>query len=95
MGAKLHGSRSSRPRVVEYRPGTCNIGPRGRRLRYLGAILIFGLTGLLYVALRTAGLPTWTRFLLFLPLFAGFVALLEARLHFCVYLAARGVFDLR
>lgn len=81
--------------MVEYRPGTCNIGPRGRRVRYGGSVVAFALTAILYVAMRLSDLPTWSRLLLFLPLFAGFVALLEARLGFCVYLAARGEYDLR
>ena len=73
----------------------CNIGRRGRLARgTFGAIaIVFALA--VWWVLRTSGAPAEWRFLLFLPLFAGFVAIFEAALRFCVVLAARGVYDLR
>jgi len=81
--------------VAEYAPGVCNIGRRGRLARgTFGAIaIVFALA--VWWVLRTSGAPAEWRFLLFLPLFAGFVAIFEAALRFCVVLAARGVYDLR
>ena len=73
----------------------CNIGRRGRLARgTFGAIaIVFALA--VWWVLRTSGAPAEWRFLLFLPLFAGFVAIFEAALRFCVVLAVRGVYDLR
>jgi hypothetical protein len=81
--------------VAEYKPGVCNIGPHGRveRLAFGIAIIVFSL-GLWHLA-RLNTLPSSWILPLFLPLFAGFVAVLEAALGFCVVFAHRGVYDLR
>ena len=81
--------------VVEYTPGACNIGPHGRleRLSFGVAAILLSL-GLWHLA-RLNTLPSWPILLLFVPLFAGFVAVFEAALGFCVVFAHRGVYDLR
>jgi len=81
--------------MAEYQSGFCNIGPRGRleRLSFGVVAIIFSL-GLWHLA-RLNTLPSWTILLLFIPLFAGFVAVFEAVLGFCVIFAHQGVYDLR
>jgi len=81
--------------MVEYQPGVCNIGPRGRleRAGFGVAIIVFSI-GLWELA-RLNALPSWPIVLLFFPIFAGFVALLEAAFGFCVVFAHEGVYDLR
>jgi len=81
--------------MVEYAPGVCNIGPRGRieRAAFGVATIIFSI-GLWHLA-RLNTLPSWPILLLFLPLAAGFIAILEAALGFCVLFAREGVYDLR
>ncbi len=81
--------------MADYEAGRCNIGPRGRVQRAVfGALAVafsFGVWGLF----RLNAVPSGYLLILFLPLFAGFVAILEATLGFCVVYATRGVYDLR
>ena len=81
--------------MVEYAPGRCNIGPRGRteRAAFGIAAIVFSLG--LWHLVRLNELPSWPILLLFLPLFVGFVAVIEAALGFCVLFARAGVYDLR
>ena len=81
--------------MAEYRPGVCNIGPRGRmeRAGFGIATIIFSVG--LWVLARLNGIPPWPIALLFFPLFAGSVAILEALFGFCVVFAHEGVYDLR
>ena len=81
--------------MVEYAPGVCNIGPRGRLARGAFGAVAIGLAVGLWWALRAASAPAPWRLVVFLPLFAGFVAIFEAALRFCVVFAGRGVYDLR
>ncbi len=81
--------------MVEYAPGVCNIGPRGRieRAAFGIAVLVFAIG--LWHLVRLNTLPSWPLLLLFLPLAAGFIAILEAVFGFCVVFAHEGVYDLR
>jgi len=81
--------------MVEYAPGVCNIGPRGRidRAGFGIAAIIFSVG--LWHLVRLNTLPSWPILLLFVPLAAGFIALFEALLGFCVIFAHEGVYDLR
>ena len=81
--------------MVEYRPGVCNIGPRGRIERFsLGMCAILFALGL-WALVRLNALPSWPILLLFLPLAAGFAAVFESLFGFCVIFAQRGTYDLR
>ncbi len=81
--------------MVEYEPGVCNIGPKGRFQRATFGIVavVFCLGAWALIRLNT--LPDWLVLLLFLPLFAAFVSIFEALFGFCVVYAARGTYDLR
>lgn len=83
------------PTMVEYAPGVCNIGPRGRieRTAFGVAIIVFAVG--LWHLVRLNELPSWPILLLFIPLAAGFIAIFEALLGFCVIFAHEGVYDLR
>lgn len=80
--------------MVEYSPGQCNIGPRGRRRRAAGGVALLAIVLGTAAWLRVTGARDWT-LLLFLPIFVAFVAILEAAFGFCVIFAERGVYDLR
>ena len=81
--------------MAEYEAGVCNIGPRGRRERAsFGVVIILFSIGL-WVLARLNTLPPWPILLLFFPIFAGIVAILEAAFGFCVVFAHKGVYDLR
>ena len=80
--------------MADYVPGRCNIGPHGRAQRAAGGIVLIALSVLAGWFLRNGGAHELT-LLLFLPLFAAFVAVFEAALGFCVVFAERGVYDMR
>ena len=81
--------------MAAYAPGACNIGRRGRLARGTFGVIAIAFAFAVWWVLRASGAPAAWRLLLFLPLFAGFVAIFEAALRFCVVLATRGVYDLR
>jgi len=84
--------------MVEYAQGVCNIGPRGRVERAAFGIAMVAFAIGLWHLVRLNTLPSWPSWpilLLFLPLAAGFVAIFEAVLGFCVIFAHEGVYDLR
>ncbi|HLE45550.1 MAG TPA: hypothetical protein VI915_00970 [Thermoplasmata archaeon] len=81
--------------MVEYVPGVCNIGPRGRLQRATFGIVAIVFSLGIWALVRLNGLPGWPILLLFVPLFAAFVSLFEALFGFCVVYAARGTYDLR
>lgn len=79
---------------AEYVPGVCNIGPRGRARRAAFGVASIGFGLALWWTLRSVAPPP-AKLLVFLPLAAGFVAVFEAALRFCVAFSWRGVYDLR
>ena len=81
--------------MVEYAPGVCNIGPRGRLVRGAFGAVAIALSIGVWWGLRATAAPAPWRLVVFLPLFVGFVAMFEAALRFCVVFARRGVYDLR
>ncbi len=83
------------PAMVEYAPGVCNIGPRGRieRAAFGIAAIVFAVG--LWHLVRLNALPSWPVLLLFFPLVAGFIAVFESLFGFCVIFARQGVYDLR
>jgi hypothetical protein len=81
--------------MAEYTAGRCNIGPRGRLQRLAFGILAVVFSVGLWGLIRLNTLPSWFVLVLFLPLFAGFVSILEATLGFCVVYGTRGTYDLR
>src|SRR3989442_3194057 len=82
--------------MVEYAPGVCNIGPRGRieRAAFGVATIAFSIRLWHLARLNTtwapATLPSWPILILFLPLAGGFLAVFEAFLGFCVLFAREG-----
>jgi hypothetical protein len=75
----------------EYVAGACNIGPWEIRRRRAGALAAFAAAAVLFVLLVAVGAPAWTRLVLLLPLWGGFVSWLQARRRFCVAFAMAGV----
>lgn len=75
----------------DYRPGVCNIGPkeiaRRRRSGLVGVSIAVGLA----VALVAIDAPTWSRWLVLVPLWGGFVSLEQVRRRFCVGFAMAGL----
>lgn len=76
-----------------YVPGVCNIGPAeiARRMRAGHAGL--AATAGLFAGLAALGAPAPARFLVALPAAASASGYLQARFHFCVGFASRGVFN--
>ncbi len=81
--------------MAQYAAGRCNIGPKGRTQRVVFGILAIVFSVGLWGLIRLNALPSGYVLILFLPLFAGFVAILEGFLGFCVVYGARGTYDLR
>ncbi len=79
--------------VAEYVPGKCNIGARGRAMRLATGVGIIAV--LLVLAIFVLGAVSWVfRFVLFLPFYVGFLAVLEGSMSFCDLHTARGTYDL-
>ena len=74
-----------------YVAGACNIGPWEIRRRRTSAIAAIAAALALLAILVAAGVPAWTRLLLFLPLWGAGVAWLQARRRFCVAFAMAGL----
>ncbi len=81
--------------MAEYTAGVCNIGPKGRVQRGLFGILAVVFSVGVWGIIRLNMLSSLWVLLLFLPLFAGFVSILEALFGFCVMYGTRGTYDLR
>ena len=78
---------------LEYAPGKCNIGARGRAIRLatgLAIIAIFAGVGVLGLESVSPVL----RLFLFIPFYVGLLASLEGTMSFCVLHASRGTYDL-
>jgi hypothetical protein len=76
---------------AEYRPGACNIGPAEIARRRRAGMLGIGAAAALAAALLLVDAPAVARWLVALPLAAGAVGLLQARLRFCAAYGAAGV----
>jgi hypothetical protein len=68
-----------------------NIGPRERRRRLVGGVGLSALGAIAAALLLGFGAARGWRIVLFLPLWAGALGLLQVRERTCVALAARGV----
>jgi len=79
--------------AAAYVPGVCNIGPAeiARRMRAGHAGL--AATAGLFAGLAIVGAPAPARFLVALPAAASASGYLQARSHFCVGFASRGVYN--
>ncbi|MFB6301114.1 MAG: hypothetical protein ABEH65_12730 [Halobacteriales archaeon] len=77
---------------TEYQPGRCNIGSDEQRKRRTFGWFTFGAAALLVAAVVGLSLPT--RVLLFaaVPLFGGFLGILQARANFCAGFAIAGIY---
>ena len=56
-----------------------NIGPKERRKRLTGGIVALVVGGVLALVLILSGQVVWTRLLLFLPFYGGFIGVFQAR----------------
>ena len=79
------------PAPGEYRPGTCNIGPREIAKRRA-----YGITGLatvvvLGVALIAIDAPPLARAIVIVPLWGALISLEQARRKFCAGFATAGI----
>ncbi len=81
--------------MAEYKPGVCNIGPRGRMQRATFGFIAIAFSVGIWSLVRLNALDRWIVLLLFIPLFGSFVSVFEAALGTCVVFAERGVYDLR
>jgi len=77
--------------VHHTRDACVNIGPRQRRQRMLGGLIALIAAAALSVALARIGAPRLWRLALIVPLWAGWIGVLQARDGTCVALASRGV----
>jgi hypothetical protein len=77
-----------------YTPGVCNIGPEEIQMRmragWIGIIATVGIGAFLFW-IQSA---PWTRLVLFLPAFVSAVGFIQARMHFCVAFASKGLFNM-
>ena len=78
---------------ADYQPGTCNIGPaeivRRQRAGHVG----LAATAVLFAGLAAIKAPPVARFAVALPAAAAASGYLQARFHFCVGFASRGVYN--
>lgn len=79
--------------MAEYQPGACNIGHAERRKRYLSGVAGFAATALLVVGVATVDAPRTWLLAAVVPLFGGFLGVLQARAGFCAGFAMAGVYD--
>ena len=77
----------------KYVPGVCNIGEAEIRKRKRGGWLGLMLTIALFAVLVYFGSPPIWRLILFVPSTFAAVGFLQARMHFCAYFAALGIFN--
>jgi hypothetical protein len=71
-----------------------NIGPSGRRRRYVMGTALLLLTAVLIPVILTAGLGRPWRLILFLPAFLGMLCVIQAREKTCAVLAEFGMRDM-
>ena len=77
---------------LEYVPGKCNIGTRGRAIRLatgVGIMAVFAGFDLLTLGSVS---PVF-RLFIFLPFYVDLLAVLEGTMSFCVLHASRGTYD--
>jgi hypothetical protein len=76
---------------VEYQPGECNIGRPERRVRYGFGAVGFAAAGALVAAAVVLSWPRWTLLSTVVPLFGGFIGVIQGRKAFCVRYAWAGI----
>jgi hypothetical protein len=76
----------------KYTPGKCNIGTRGRTMRFSTGLILIALSVIIRLTLLN---PVYwaVRLVLTLPIYAGLLAMLEGSMSFCVLHASRGTYD--
>lgn len=75
-----------------YIPGKCNIGARGRAMRVATGLSFIALSLLLRFTLLNLVHMLFSLTLI-LPLYIGFLSILEGSMSFCVLHASKGTFD--
>ncbi len=80
--------------MAEYQPGVCNIGADERRIRRYAGTAAFVAAALYVVAVVGLSMPATALLGVFVPLFGGFVGLLQDRYRFCAGFGVLGRYDL-
>ena len=76
----------------QYVPGKCNIGTRGRAIRFSTGLVLIALSVILRLTLL--GPIYWGfRLVLVLPIYIGLLSISEGSMSFCVLHARRGTYD--
>ncbi len=80
---------------TKYIPGECNIGKEqvDRRIRFgwIGFVMTIGLWGT-FILFRV---PAIFRITLFVPAFVSALGFLQGLMHFCVYFALKGIYNMK
>ena len=79
---------------VKYSAGSCNIGPKEIRKRYLFGAVGFIISALLLIALFILNEPYPFFLTVIIPLFLGFIGFYQGFFKFCVVNAHAGIYDL-
>lgn len=75
-----------------YIPGKCNIGSRGRAVRLVSGVSLIALSLVVRFTLLSAVNMLFSLTLI-LPLYIGFLSILEGSMSFCVLHASKGTYD--
>jgi hypothetical protein len=78
--------------MAQYRAGVCNIGPRGRLVRWFAGLVFFGLAYWAFGYLPPE-LGVQRTAVLTILLWGGFVSAFEALFSFCVVLGTLGRYE--
>lgn len=77
-----------------YQPGVCNLGKNEVNKRWTAAVVGFGVTIILTIALVYFNFfMPFSLLLNFVPLMIGFAGVYQAQNKFCVAFAARGIYN--
>jgi len=78
---------------LEYVPGKCNIGRRGRAIRVTTGLVLIAISMVIGIAF-VKPVNHLLSLALVVPFYVGILACLEGSMSFCVLHAARGTYDL-
>lgn len=78
-----------------YRPGKCNIGMLNRISRLFSGLFSFSAGVWGWAFLTVNSFPEWTKLLLFILFYLGFVGMYQAVSGFCLLHGLRKSFDMR
>lgn len=79
--------------TAAYEPGVCNIGRADRRRRYLSGVAGFAAAAVLVAVVAAVDASATWLLATVVPLFAGFLGVMQARAGFCAGFAMTGRYD--